>query len=72
MLTIHRYFSIEKIKRDMGYRPLVTFEQGWPEVTRSVAARLGMPDGEEESVDSVRRETVKRMTDLDAQSLVQA
>jgi nucleoside-diphosphate-sugar epimerase len=29
MLTIHRYFSIENARRDLGYEPLVTFEEGW-------------------------------------------
>jgi len=33
---------------------------------------LGLPAGQEEIVDTLRRETLKRMTDLDAQSLVQA
>jgi len=33
---------------------------------------LGLPAGQEETVDTLRRETLKRMTDLDAQSLVQA
>jgi len=29
MLVIHRYFSIEKIRRDMGYRPLLPFREAW-------------------------------------------
>ena len=33
---------------------------------------LGLPAGQEEIVDTLRRATLKRMTDLDAQSLVQA
>jgi len=30
MLVIHRYFSIENAKRDLGYRPLVETEEAWP------------------------------------------
>jgi len=29
MLTIHRYFDIRNAKRDLKYKPLVTFEEGW-------------------------------------------
>lgn len=29
MLLIHRYFSIKKIQTDMGYKPVVTFKEGW-------------------------------------------
>lgn len=29
MLMIHRWFDIEKSRRDLGYEPLVGFEQGW-------------------------------------------
>mmetsp|Transcript_38422 Transcript_38422/g.89321 ORF Transcript_38422/g.89321 Transcript_38422/m.89321 type:complete len:303 (-) Transcript_38422:83-991(-) len=29
MLTIHRYFSIENARRDLGYEPQFTFEEGW-------------------------------------------
>ena len=29
MLMIHRYFDIEASKRDLGYEPLISFEQGW-------------------------------------------
>eukprot|EP01134_Creolimax_fragrantissima_P007654 CFRG7654T1 len=29
MLTIHRYFMIDNAKRDLGYRPLMTFSEGW-------------------------------------------
>ncbi|GMH89170.1 hypothetical protein TrVE_jg3131 [Triparma verrucosa] len=29
MLTIHRYFDIKNAKRDLGYKPIFTFEQGW-------------------------------------------
>ena len=31
MLTIHRYFDIANIRRDLGYEPLVRFEEGWPQ-----------------------------------------
>lgn len=31
MLTIHRYFNIKNAKRDLQYKPLISFEKGWPE-----------------------------------------
>mmetsp|Transcript_499 Transcript_499/g.970 ORF Transcript_499/g.970 Transcript_499/m.970 type:complete len:90 (+) Transcript_499:258-527(+) len=29
MLTIHRWFNIEAARQDLGYEPIVTFENGW-------------------------------------------
>uniref|UniRef100_A0A7S0YTQ1 3-beta hydroxysteroid dehydrogenase/isomerase domain-containing protein n=1 Tax=Hemiselmis tepida TaxID=464990 RepID=A0A7S0YTQ1_9CRYP len=29
MLVIHRYFDISAARRDLGYKPLFTFDQGW-------------------------------------------
>ena len=29
MLMIHRWFDIEASRRDLGYEPLIPFEQGW-------------------------------------------
>uniref|UniRef100_A0A7R9U132 3-beta hydroxysteroid dehydrogenase/isomerase domain-containing protein n=1 Tax=Pinguiococcus pyrenoidosus TaxID=172671 RepID=A0A7R9U132_9STRA len=29
MLIINRYFDISNIKQDMGYKPIIPFEQGW-------------------------------------------
>ena len=29
MLVIHRYFDITNARRDLGYEPLFTFEEGW-------------------------------------------
>jgi hypothetical protein len=43
-----------------------------PEEARRFLGLPGLPAGQEEIVDTLRRETLKRMTDLDAQSLVQA
>ncbi|VEU37363.1 unnamed protein product [Pseudo-nitzschia multistriata] len=31
MLIIHRYFNIKNAKRDLLYKPLISFEKGWPE-----------------------------------------
>jgi nucleoside-diphosphate-sugar epimerase len=31
MLSIDRYFDISDAKRDLKYKPLKTFEQGWEE-----------------------------------------
>mmetsp|Transcript_3550 Transcript_3550/g.7770 ORF Transcript_3550/g.7770 Transcript_3550/m.7770 type:complete len:380 (-) Transcript_3550:800-1939(-) len=31
MLIIHRYFNIKNAKRDLQYKPLISFEKGWPE-----------------------------------------
>ena len=30
MLTIHRYFSVERAQRDLGYEPVVPFKEAWP------------------------------------------
>ncbi|KAL7578828.1 hypothetical protein ACA910_016048 [Epithemia clementina (nom. ined.)] len=30
MLTMHRYFSIERAKRDLHYEPVVPFSEAWP------------------------------------------
>jgi hypothetical protein len=27
---MHRYFDISNAKRDLKYRPIVTFEEAWP------------------------------------------
>ncbi len=32
MLTIHRYFNIDKARRDLGYEPLISFDKGWAQV----------------------------------------
>ena len=29
MLVINRYFDISNIMKDIGYKPIITFEQGW-------------------------------------------
>jgi nucleoside-diphosphate-sugar epimerase len=29
MLVIHRWFDISAAKRDLGYEPLFTFQEGW-------------------------------------------
>ena len=34
MTTINRYFCIGKIKRELGYKPLKSFEEGWSEVVQ--------------------------------------
>jgi len=31
MLTIHRWFDISNAEKDLDYKPLITFEQGWKE-----------------------------------------
>lgn len=31
MLIIHRYFNIDNAKRDLQYKPLISFADGWPE-----------------------------------------
>jgi len=31
MSIIHRYFDISNAKRDLGYEPLIAFDQGWSE-----------------------------------------
>eukprot|EP00976_Prorocentrum_cordatum_P076735 1182420-Prorocentrum_minimum.AAC.2 len=29
MLTIHRWFNVDAAKRDLGYEPLISFQEGW-------------------------------------------
>lgn len=31
MMVIHRYFNIDNARRDLQYKPLMTFEKGWEE-----------------------------------------
>ena len=31
MLSVHRSFRIDRARRDLGYEPVKTFQQGWPE-----------------------------------------
>ena len=40
MMTMNRYFNINKIKKELEYRPLVQFEDGWKNVVHSVASRM--------------------------------
>eukprot|EP00485_Elphidium_margaritaceum_P006548 CAMPEP_0202687828 /NCGR_PEP_ID=MMETSP1385-20130828/3423_1 /ASSEMBLY_ACC=CAM_ASM_000861 /TAXON_ID=933848 /ORGANISM="Elphidium margaritaceum" /LENGTH=627 /DNA_ID=CAMNT_0049342677 /DNA_START=183 /DNA_END=2066 /DNA_ORIENTATION=+ len=40
MLTMNRYFSIKKIKTELGYRPLIEHEKGWNDVMQSVVKRM--------------------------------
>jgi len=39
MLVIDRYFNIEDAKRDLNYKPIKTFEQGWEETLQWFQAR---------------------------------
>lgn len=34
MLLIHRYFNISGAERDLKYKPLITFEQGWADTIK--------------------------------------
>jgi nucleoside-diphosphate-sugar epimerase len=31
MLIIHRYFNIKNARRDLQYKPLISFDKGWPD-----------------------------------------
>ncbi len=47
MLMIHRWFDIEAAKTDLGYEPVVQFEQGWADTIewfRTVWAPLHGPN----------------------------
>lgn len=33
MLTMHRWFNIDKATKDLGYEPIIPFEQGWRDTT---------------------------------------
>jgi hypothetical protein len=34
MLTMHRWFKIDAAEKDLGYKPIVAFDEGWEETTR--------------------------------------
>lgn len=40
MVTIHRYFDIKKVCHDIGYRPIVAFEEGWTQTIKEVKKRM--------------------------------
>lgn len=40
MLTMNRYFNITKIKKELGYRPLVEHENGWSDVVDTITKRI--------------------------------
>mmetsp|Transcript_9734 Transcript_9734/g.21790 ORF Transcript_9734/g.21790 Transcript_9734/m.21790 type:complete len:404 (+) Transcript_9734:27-1238(+) len=31
MLTIHRWFKFDRPEQDLGYKPIIPFEEGWPD-----------------------------------------
>ena len=33
MLTMHRWFNIDKATKDLGYEPIIPFKQGWRDTT---------------------------------------
>lgn len=40
MMTMNRYFNITKIKKELGYKPLIQFEDGWKDVVQKVSERM--------------------------------
>jgi nucleoside-diphosphate-sugar epimerase len=46
MTSINRYFCIGKIKAHLGYKPMVSTPDGWPQVVQSIVDRLFPADGE--------------------------
>ena len=40
MMTMNRYFNITKIKKELGYKPLIQFEDGWKDVVQKVSQRM--------------------------------
>ena len=44
MLIIHRYFDIGAARRDLGYKPIVSFEQGWRETIEAHRKRHAKGD----------------------------
>eukprot|EP01051_Picozoa_sp_SAG22_P031564 SAG22_NODE_12852_length_427_cov_0.786585_2_plen_73_part_01 len=40
MLTIHRYFDIAKAREQLGYKPVVAFDEEWPKVVATIKARV--------------------------------
>ena len=47
MLMIHRWFDIEAARRDLGYEPVINFEQGWADTVewfRTVWAPIHGPN----------------------------
>jgi nucleoside-diphosphate-sugar epimerase len=39
MLSIHRYFDVSAARMDLGYRPVVSFEEGWAATVAAIRAR---------------------------------
>ena len=33
MLTMHRWFNIDKAQTDLGYEPIIPFDEGWKQTT---------------------------------------
>lgn len=44
MLVMHRYFSIQKLEDLVGYRPLISFDEGWKQTIESMKIRLAKGD----------------------------
>jgi len=43
MCSMNRYFSIENLCKDIGYRPIRSFEEAWPETVASCLKFMGIP-----------------------------
>lgn len=42
MCSIHRYFSIANLMRDIEYTPIRSFQEAWPEVVEVIVQRMGL------------------------------
>jgi len=42
MVTNHHFFNINKVCRDIGYRPIIAFDEGWLQTARINKERLGI------------------------------
>ena len=40
MCSMHRFFNVDNLCRDVGYRPIRAFEEAWPETIAGVCAQM--------------------------------
>eukprot|EP00461_Guttulinopsis_vulgaris_P000097 UN00097 len=43
MVSINRYFNIDNLINDVGYQPIRSFQEAWPETVEAVLSRMNLP-----------------------------
>jgi nucleoside-diphosphate-sugar epimerase/sterol desaturase/sphingolipid hydroxylase (fatty acid hydroxylase superfamily) len=43
MVSMHRYFNIDRLRADVGYYPIRAFDEAWPETMEAVFKRMNIP-----------------------------